>query len=227
MPDPGGIDVTTSHMERVHLPTRPASRGWVHSTRRDAINRILAAVLLLSALPVLLVLVVAVRLDSRGGAVFRQTRVGHNGRTFTIFKIRTMCQGAEFLQPALADANEAAGPLFKLRADPRVTRLGALLRKTSLDELPQLLNVVRGDMALVGPRPALPCEVAVYSERESHRLNVLPGVTGLWQVSGRSDLDQETAIDLDLSYDRGWTVQDDLMVLMSTVTAVVTGRGAY
>lgn len=190
-------------------------------------NRILAAALLLVALPILVVLVVAVRLDSRGGAVFRQVRVGQDGRAFTIYKIRTMCQGAELLKPALVGANEAAGPLFKLHADPRVTRLGALLRKSSLDELPQLINVVRGEMALVGPRPALPCEVAVYSERESRRLDVLPGVTGLWQVSGRSDLDQETAIDLDLSYQRGWTARDDFSVLMSTVTAVASRRGAY
>ncbi len=219
--------MTVLHAERVHLAPRRAPRGWVLSARRDAVNRVVAALLLLIGLPVLLLIVVVVRLESRGGAVFRQTRVGLDGRSFTMYKLRTMCQGAEALQPALAGHNEAAGPLFKLRSDPRVTRVGSLLRKTSLDELPQLVNVVRGEMALVGPRPALPDEVAAYSERESLRLNVLPGVTGLWQVSGRSDLDRETAIDLDLTYNRGWTALDDLKVLLSTFGAVITRRGAY
>jgi lipopolysaccharide/colanic/teichoic acid biosynthesis glycosyltransferase len=144
-----------------------------------------------------------------------------------MYKLRTMHVDAERQLVALQDQNEGAGVLFKIQEDPRVTSIGRLLRRTSLDELPQLINVVKGQMSLVGPRPALPCEVAEYDEVERRRLAVKPGMTGLWQVSGRSNLDWETSIALDLDYVDNWRVSDDLLIGLRTVQAVVGARGAY
>jgi exopolysaccharide biosynthesis polyprenyl glycosylphosphotransferase len=177
--------------------------------------------------PVLLALAVAVRLESPGPALFRQERVGRHGRSFTMLKFRTMRVAAEADLEALAKLNEGAGVLFKLRVDPRTTRLGRLLRRYSLDELPQLINVVRGDMALVGPRPALPREVAQYDVDPRRRLAVKPGITGLWQVSGRSDLSWEQTVRLDLAYVDNWSLGLDLRILLRTFGAVLGHRGAY
>jgi lipopolysaccharide/colanic/teichoic acid biosynthesis glycosyltransferase len=189
----------------------------------------LAAVVLAVVLaPVLLVLVAAVRLDSRGAPVFRQTRVGRGGRLFTVYKLRTMVSDAEALLADLAESNEASdGLLFKIRQDPRVTRVGAALRRWSLDELPQLWNVVRGDMALIGPRPPLPSEVARYDADVARRLLVRPGITGLWQVSGRSTLSWDDTVRLDLYYVENWSLTLDSVIIWRTLAAVLGGTGAY
>ncbi len=158
---------------------------------------------------------------------FRQIRVGKDGRVFSVFKFRTMVVDAEQRKALLATHNEGAGVLFKIRHDPRVTRPGSWLRRWSLDELPQLLNVLIGDMSLVGPRPALPEEAARYGTHMRRRLAVKPGITGLWQVSGRSDLPWEEAERLDLRYVENWSFALDLQVLWKTGSAVIHGSGAY
>lgn len=185
----------------------------------------LVAVALLA--PVLLTLALAVRLGSTGPALFRQTRVGHQGKPFTMLKFRSMREDAEDTREALHGLDEGAGLLFKIRDDPRVTPLGRWMRKFSVDELPQLWNVVRGEMSLVGPRPALPGEVEKYAFDPRRRLAVKPGLTGLWQVSGRSDLDWEEAIRLDVRYVDNWSLRLDAWILARTVRAVLEHRGAY
>jgi len=193
---------------------------------KDAVDRAGAAVLLLLTLPILALVAVAVRLD--GGPVFdRQTRVGVNGRTFGMVKFRSMVVDADTRVAALSAENEGAGPLFKMRADPRITPIGRVLRKYSLDELPQLFNVLGGTMSLVGPGPPLPTEVASYGPDARRRLLVRPGMTGLWQVSGRSDLSWEESVRLDLRYVENWTLALDASILWKTVGAVLHSRGAY
>jgi exopolysaccharide biosynthesis polyprenyl glycosylphosphotransferase len=184
-----------------------------------------AAVVVL-ALPCLL-LALAIKLDSRGPVLFRQTRVGKGGQEFHVLKFRTMVSGAHAMRNILAGRNDGDGLLFKIRDDPRVTRVGRLLRKWSLDELPQLVNVVRGQMSLVGPRPPLPEEVAQYDGDVARRLLVKPGITGLWQVSGRSDLSWLDGVRLDLYYVENWSLAADLVILCKTLGAVVRQRGAY
>ena len=183
--------------------------------------------LLLVLAPVLLGLALLVRLDSPGPVVFRQQRIGRDGREFTMLKFRTMHAGPEPAGTLLAHGNDADGVLFKLRSDPRITRVGRLLRRYSLDELPQLVNVVVGQMSLVGPRPALPGEVDRYDDDPRRRLVVKPGLTGLWQVSGRSDLPWDEAVRLDLLYVDNWSLTLDLAILARTAGAVLGHRGAY
>ncbi|GGR68249.1 hypothetical protein GCM10010197_39550 [Nocardioides luteus] len=176
-------------------------------------------------LPVFIALAIVIKLDSPGPVFFRQVRVGRNGKQFRIWKFRTMVVDAESLLRTLD--HRPGHVLFKLRADPRVTRVGRVLRKYSLDELPQLFNIVLGQMSLVGPRPGLPSEVAMY-DRDSHRrLAVAPGLTGLWQVSGRSDLSWEDTVRLDLDYVDNWTLLRDFGIVVRTVKVVVRGSGAY
>jgi exopolysaccharide biosynthesis polyprenyl glycosylphosphotransferase len=177
--------------------------------------------------PMMLILAALIRFSSRGPALFRQTRVGTDGREFTVYKFRSMVTDAEARLCDLVQKDEGNGVQFKMRADPRVTRVGALLRRYSLDELPQLFNVLRGNMSLVGPRPPLPSEVAGYSTDEIRRLRVRPGMTGLWQVSGRSDLTWEESLRLDLRYVDNWSMSLDLSILWRTVRAVMQGSGAY
>jgi exopolysaccharide biosynthesis polyprenyl glycosylphosphotransferase len=200
----------------------------VRQVMKLAVEWTLATAASLLLLPVLFLIAIVVRLDSEGPALFRQTRVGKNGREFTVFKIRTMRADAESLLDSLREQNESSdGLLFKIREDPRVTRVGRFLRKWSLDELPQLWNVVRGDMALVGPRPPLPGEVAQYGAEVSRRLLVRPGITGLWQVSGRSNLSWEDSVRLDLYYVEHWSLSLDAMIIWKTLFAVVGKDGAY
>ncbi|MFG1705586.1 sugar transferase [Nonomuraea sp. M3C6] len=190
-------------------------------------DRLVAAtVLLLLALP-LLVIALVIRLSSRGPALFYQSRIGKGGKTFRVVKFRTMVVDAERLKGSLLDSNEFDGVLFKIRNDPRITRVGAFLRKYSLDELPQLLNVLRGEMSLVGPRPPLPEEVDKYGADVRRRLVVKPGMTGLWQVSGRSDLTWEESVRLDLRYVENWSLILDLQILWKTWAVVTRGEGAY
>jgi lipopolysaccharide/colanic/teichoic acid biosynthesis glycosyltransferase len=188
-------------------------------------ERMAAALALAFLSPVLLGLMLLVRLDSAGPALFRQVRVGRDGRHFTMLKLRTMRTDAESVR-AQVD-NEVDQVLFKNRQDPRITRIGRILRRYSLDELPQLVNVVRGDMSLVGPRPALPSEVAAYDHDPLRRLVVRPGLTGLWQISGRSDLSWRESVRLDLDYVDNWSLPRDLTIIGRTLHAVLGHRGAY
>lgn len=195
---------------------------------KDVVDRGLGLLVLLVVLPLLLGLALAVRLGSPGPALFRQVRVGRDGREFTMLKFRTMVVGAEERQAELDGLNHVDQVLFKVRDDPRVTRVGQVLRRCSLDELPQLLHVVHGTMSLVGPRPALPAEVAAYpSPQALRRLEVKPGLTGLWQVSGRADLSWDEAVRLDVHYVDTWSLSRDAVILARTVGAVLGGRGAY
>jgi exopolysaccharide biosynthesis polyprenyl glycosylphosphotransferase len=177
--------------------------------------------------PILAVIAVAIKLDSPGPIVFTATRIGMDGRGFTFYKFRTMVAGAEKQKRELLELNEASGPVFKIKKDPRTTRIGGYLRKYSLDELPQFINVLKGDMSLVGPRPPLPTEVAAYSPSDMTRLLVKPGLTGLWQVSGRSDVSFEDMVRMDTEYMQNWSLLLDLKILLKTIPAVLSGRGAY
>lgn len=209
------------------LSVAPPRPRMLAAVAKILFDRLAGLVLLAIGLPIMGVAALAIRLDSRGPALFTQTRIGRYGRPFTIYKLRTMTDDAEDRRTLLAHSNESDAVLFKIRRDPRVTRVGRLLRITSLDELPQLINVVKGDMSLVGPRPALPEEVALYDEATRRRLAVKPGLTGLWQVSGRSDLAWERAVALDLHYTDNITVGGDLAICLRTLRAVLRRDGAY
>lgn len=187
-----------------------------------------ATVGLLLASPVLILAALAVRLTSPGKIFFAQERVGRGGRSFRMFKFRSMRVGADAEKAQLAALNECKdGPIFKIRRDPRITAVGRLLRKLSIDELPQLWNVLRGDMSLVGPRPAVPQEVAQYTARQRQRLMATPGLTCFWQVMGRSDLSFEKQVELDIRYIESRNIWLDIKLLVLTIPAVITGRGAY
>jgi exopolysaccharide biosynthesis polyprenyl glycosylphosphotransferase len=194
---------------------------------RRVVDVVLATILLTVALPAFLILAVLVKLDSRGPVLFKQHRVGENGQLFWFYKFRSMVVDAEARRASLEVMNEASGPLFKVRNDPRITRCGRWMRKYSIDELPQLINVLKGDMSLVGPRPALPAEVEQYNDYQAMRLAVPPGITGLWQVSGRSDLSFDQSIALDIEYVNHQSLWLDAVILSKTFSAVITGRGAY
>jgi exopolysaccharide biosynthesis polyprenyl glycosylphosphotransferase len=194
---------------------------------KDMFDRCVAALALAVLSPLLLALAVAIRLHDNGPALFTQTRVGKDGRRFKIYKFRTMVVDAEARLADVREKNEIDGVLFKIRCDPRVTPLGARLRKWSLDELPQLVNVLRGEMSLVGPRPALPEEEAKYAWYVRRRLVVRPGLTGMWQVNGRSDLSWDETVRLDLRYVENWSFALDLEILWKTISVIIRGSGAY
>jgi exopolysaccharide biosynthesis polyprenyl glycosylphosphotransferase len=209
----------------IHVESPEFSGG--RKALKGLVDRVGAAVVALLALPVLPFIALAIRLDSRGPVFFRQTRVGRDGKEFKAYKFRSMVVDAEDLQHRLTEQNDHDGVLFKMREDPRVTRVGRLLRKWSLDELPQFINVLTGQMSMVGPRPPLPNEVAQYDQDVARRLLVKPGITGLWQVSGRSDLSWEESVRLDLYYVENWSLAADLTIMWKTIGAVVRRRGAY
>ncbi len=199
-----------------------------HGMARRVLELTVAVTALLVLAPLLLVIALVIVATSRGPVIYRQQRVGLGGQTFEILKFRTMTRGAvELAEELFARVDNGSGPLNKLYDDPRVTRVGRWLRRSSLDELPQLWNVVNGTMALVGPRPATPQEVARFTARDHRRHAVRPGVTGITQVSGRSDLDWEDAIRLDLDYVQRRSLWFDLRILLRTVPAVLRARGAY
>ncbi len=185
-----------------------------------------ALVGLILTLPVMLATALSIKLEDGGPILFRQTRSGHNGRPFTMFKFRTMIPDADKLKDSLAAQNEMGGPVFKIKNDPRITRIGSLLRKTSIDELPQFLNVLKGDMSLVGPRPPLPSEVTRYDRWQRRKLSVKPGLTCLWQVNGRNKIDFEDWMKLDLEYIDNWSLWLDTKILMRTIPAVFKRDGA-
>ena len=205
---------------------RPATSGG-RMLSKAVLDRLLALILLIVSLPLLAVVAVAIAATSPGPVLFRQRRIGASGRPFQMLKFRSMVVDAEDRLTEVAALNESDGVTFKIRCDPRVTRVGAVIRRYSIDELPQLLNVLRGDMSLVGPRPPLPGEVDGYDTDAFRRLRVRPGMTGLWQVSGRSDLSWEESLRLDLRYVDNWSLALDLQILMRTWQAVLGRSGAY
>lgn len=202
-------------------PVAPVS--WV----KRVADLALTTLALVALSPVLLAVIVAIKLDSAGPIFYRQLRVGKDGQHFLMLKFRSMCVDADQKLEALRSKNEATGPLFKMREDPRVTRVGRFIRRWSLDELPQLFNVIRGEMSLVGPRPPLPAEVEQYEDWQHGRLRAVPGLTGLWQVSGRSEVPFHDMVRLDLHYIRNWSLGLDFEIMLRTIPAVFTNRGAY
>ena len=203
--------------------TIPRVGRWV----KRAMDVVLAVLGLILAAPFMLLAALLIRLESPGPLVFRQTRIGEHGRPFDIFKFRSMRSGAEEEQERLRELNEASGPLFKMKDDPRLTHVGRMLRRLSMDELPQLWNILRGDMSLVGPRPAIPQEVEQYQAWHRQRLDAPQGLTGLWQVSGRSDLTFDEMCLLDIYYIENWSLGLDLIILLRTIPRVLLGDGAY
>jgi exopolysaccharide biosynthesis polyprenyl glycosylphosphotransferase len=212
-------------MPLIHFQTPPGDR-WQLAAKR-IIDVICSAVGLVVLAPLMALIAVAIKLDSAGPVLFRQRRVGYHGRVFGMYKFRSMVEGADRLQQELAQLNQMEGPAFKLKHDPRITRVGRFIRKYSLDELPQLWNVLRGEMSLVGPRPPVPDEVSVYERRYRRRLSMRPGLTCTWQVSGRNEIANfETWVKLDLEYIDTWSLWGDLKILLRTIPAVLTGVGA-
>jgi len=189
---------------------------------------IVSTTMLITGLPFCMLIACLIKMTDGGPVLFKQIRIGQGGRRFRMLKFRSMVVDAEKLKAILADKNQHVDNVtFKIKDDPRVTWIGRLLRKSSIDEVPQLWNVLRGDMSLVGPRPPLPCEVSTYSSYERKRLGVKPGLTCLWQIKGRSNLPFSQQVVLDIAYIRNRSVQLDIAILMRTIPVVITGRGAY
>jgi exopolysaccharide biosynthesis polyprenyl glycosylphosphotransferase len=224
------IDISRLRVQEIDnralLYIEPTIRtGWRYIAMR-VFDYTVSLVGLLLTLPILLVAMVAIRLESKGPVIFRQVRTGVNGQHFEMLKLRTMYQGADAMKAELMEQNESDGPLFKMRDDPRVTRVGRVLRKFSIDELPQFWNVVRGEMSVVGPRPALPSEVAQWEDDVYERLRVLPGITGIWQVSGRSETTFADYKRLDHFYIDNWSLAHDVRIVARTLGVVFSRRGA-
>ena len=207
------------------VPFSPSPRP-VYEFAKRVFDIVLSATALLLLLPLWVAIVLIIRLTSHGPAIFAQTRSGKDGRPFTCYKFRTMVSDAETLRHQLLHLNEMSGPVFKIRHDPRKTTVGRILRKTSLDELPQLLNVLRGDMSIVGPRPPLPAEVAEYTPHQAQRLAVKPGLTCLWQVSGRNLIDFDEWVELDIAYIKRRSFWYDITLILRTIPAVLSTKGA-
>lgn len=223
-------------MSRVRVATArshlPAPAGFVPRTRpmprwKRTIDVVVAGFGLVVLSPLFALVAIVVRLDSSGPAFFGQERLGANGRTFVCWKFRSMCEGAEAQIPLLAEHNQANGLIFKIKEDPRRTRVGKVLRKTSVDELPQLWNVLRGEMSLVGPRPPLPSEVERYQPEHWARLRGVPGITGLWQVRARHRHDFEEMLQMDREYLEDIRLVKDLQILLLTIPAVLMARGSH
>ncbi len=209
------------------LSTRELSiQGWNYIVKRTA-DIVLSVLVLLLVWPLLALIALAIRLDSPGSIIYQQLRIGKHGKPFACYKFRSMVANADARRHEVAGLNEATGPLFKMRNDPRQTNVGRFIRRFSLDELPQLYNVIRGEMSIVGPRPNLPSEVAAYEEWHKKRLVASPGITGLWQVSGRSDLTFDEMVLLDIYYVENWSLALDLHILLRSAPAVLRARGAY
>jgi len=221
------IDLRERRTEAPPVRGLLSARPWQLAVKR-AVDLLGSTLGLLVLLPLLLIAAAAVKVSSPGPIFYVSERVGRDGRPIRMMKFRSMAHGAHDSRATHHHLNiHDSGPVFKIRDDPRVTRVGRFLRRCSIDELPQLWNVLRGDMSLVGPRPPLPEEFVLYGAREQRRLEVKPGITCIWQVSGRSDLDFETWVDMDLAYIDTWSLRLDARLLGRTVAAVLTGRGAY
>ncbi len=230
---PDMFQITLSHMDVTQMMgipligIKPRTISGVGLLVKRTIDFSVALVGLALLAPLMGLIALAIKMESAGAAIFTQERVGKNGRRFQIYKFRSMVQDAEAQRAALESLNEADGPLFKIKDDPRRTRVGRLIRKFSLDELPQLYNVLRGDMSLVGPRPPIPAEVEQYREWHKRRLDVVPGITGLWAISGRSELTFDEITLLDIYYIENWSLALDLKIALQTLPQVLIARGAY
>nr|WP_272939797.1 sugar transferase [Mycolicibacterium moriokaense] len=230
---PGVVDVAgprltiqpVSGLPLIHVE-KPQYRG-AQQIQKRAFDVVLSMVVLIGALPVMTLAAIAVKLTSKGPVFYRSERIGIDGEPFELIKFRTMVDGADTQLGALSASNDSDGVLFKMHDDPRVTKVGRVLRRYSIDELPQFFNVLRRDMSVVGPRPPLRSEVNTYSDQVRRRLLVLPGITGLWQVSGRSDLSWEDSVRLDLSYVENWSIANDFLIAAKTIGAVLAAKGAY
>lgn len=201
--------------------------GRAYAFLKRTTDIVLASLILLLFLPVIPVIVLLMKLDSPGPVLFRQKRIGKNGVEFDFYKFRSMVTGAENVIVALRPLSGVDGPVFKLKEDPRVTHVGRFLRRSSLDELPQLLNVLKGDMSIVGPRPNLPSEVAHYLPWQRRRLDVIPGITCFWQISGRSHIGFQEWMRLDMEYIRNRSFVNDMKIILKTIPAVIARKGAY
>ncbi len=219
------IRSTRVDARRIRVEERVVPATWLLAKR--CIDVAVALVVLGLTLPLVVLAMIGIFVVSGGSPIFTQERVGHNGRVFRMFKLRTMISGAHLLHAQMQPLSEVDGPVFKMRADPRLHALGSLLRRTSIDEIPNFINVLRGDMAAVGPRPPLPCEVEDYDDFALARLAVKPGVTCLWQISGRSHLSFEQWMALDNDYIKNWTPLMDLQIVLQTIPAVIRGIGAH
>jgi exopolysaccharide biosynthesis polyprenyl glycosylphosphotransferase len=219
--------LSTGQLETLHARIdAPIDRAWAYGSKR-AMDIVVSALLLVMLSPLLIMVALGVRLTSGGPAIFVQTRCGLRGRTFRFYKFRSMVADADARKAELIHLNEVQGPAFKIARDPRITRFGQFLRKYSLDELPQLWNVLIGNMSLVGPRPPTPCEVARYTRRQAQRLSAMPGITGLWQVSGRNNITSfDQWVELDLAYIERWSLGLDLRILARTVLVVLRAEGS-
>lgn len=225
------IDVSRTRSQsidgRLMIYVEPTKRSRAHLFLKRTFDVVVAGLVFLLTLPIVLIAAVAVKLDSRGPVLFRQVRVGKDGEPFEMVKLRSMVQDAEAMRSELDGLNESSGPLFKMRSDPRTTRVGRFLRKTSIDELPQLWNVMRGEMSVVGPRPALPEETEQWTPDLVERLRVLPGITGMWQVSGRSEADFEMYRRLDLYYVDNWSLTHDIKIVARTFLVVLAWHNIH
>ena len=204
---------------------RAVPRSWI--VQKRAVDVLLGGVMLLLALPVIAIAALAIAIVDRGSPFFTQERVGMNGRRFRMFKLRTMVEGAHLMRAEVLHLNELDGPVFKIRNDPRLHPLGAFLRRSSIDELPNLINVLRGEMSLVGPRPPLPVEVQHYGSYARRRLTVPPGITCLWQISGRCSVSFDEWMRLDNEYIDTWSPLGDLAIIARTIPAVIRKEGAH
>jgi exopolysaccharide biosynthesis polyprenyl glycosylphosphotransferase len=231
VPDLYELSISRIDMEAIEgIPLLGIRQASINSLQRfvtRTVDIVLSILILALGLPFWLCTALAIRLNSRGEVIYRQTRIGQNGRPFKVYKFRSMYKDAENVLSDLLIYNEAQGPLFKMRDDPRITPVGKFLRRTSFDEIPQLINVIQGEMSLVGPRPPLPHEVAQYEEWQKGRLAMKPGMTGLWQVRGRSDISFDEGVLMDLYYIENWSLRLYFQILLRTIPAVVRSRGAY
>lgn len=222
---PPAVEEADTVERQVNMPVIELPRGYRIAKR--ALDVIVASIALVLLAPLMLLIALAIKMDSPGPVLFRQIRIGKGGKPFWFFKFRSMVKNAEQMKRELITKNEVrGGPVFKMRNDPRITRVGRFLRRYSLDELPQLIHVLHGEMSLVGPRPPLPSEVASYGEWELRRLSVTPGLTCLWQISGRSDIGFREWVELDHIYIDTMSFWTDLKILLFTIPAVITGKGA-
>ncbi|MDM7917418.1 MAG: sugar transferase [Candidatus Eisenbacteria bacterium] len=210
----------------MRIPVEP-DRGIYLRYGKRFVDFVMGSIALILCLPLLLLAALAIKLDTPGPVLYRSTRIGRGGKPFTFYKLRSMIVGAEQHRGQIAHLNEVSGPVFKIADDPRITRVGKFLRRTSMDELPQILNVIKGDMTLVGPRPPLLEEVLQYEPWQRRRLAIRPGITCLWQISGRSRLGFDEWVRLDMEYIERRCFVLDLKILIRTIPAVLSGEGAY
>ena len=231
VPDLYELNLSRIDMEAMEgIPLISIKQVTLNSAQRVVtriVDIVVSILLMIFGTPLWLCIALAIRLDSPGPIILKQTRIGWNGQPFKVYKFRSMYQNADQVLAGLLSRNEAQGPLFKIRDDPRITRVGKFLRRTSFDEFPQLINVLRGEMSLVGPRPPLPQEVAYYEEWQKGRLAIKPGMTGLWQVRGRSNLSFDEGVLMDLYYIENWSLRLYFQILLRTIPAVIFSRGAY